>query len=772
MMDQKTKKNVQKLTRHDFLFDLYKSGVELKPEQIKELQDAGLIDKKKTKGPTKEKKLQKSDPNIKSERAREADKHIEVVDANENSSDKDVIIHSAAGKEDLMSIDHYRFDGELDITAEDWLPVSKTEHETDFIEWIDSINSGFQKMKQYKKFSLYVQQANEWFAENGSISDHKTAEQQKIYALEEMRRSKENTLYFLNKYLMLKEGDMSSGARTYDAKPVHEVIAYLFDCGYSFMMGKPRQIAATSTLGGCALKKIVFYRNFFLKFITQDKETGIEIFEDKIKYPFSELPGWMQPTVSNDRDNLFRLSRKVKKGTTKGVNSKLQVVAPSVSAINGGSPQLVMVDEAGYIGILGKMIKEARPTMFFQDPDTKKLVMKRQIIIWGTGGEMDKGGKAYEEEYMNTMTKWQKREFETGIIPLFFDWTTRPGITREFYESERAAYTVEGPDAEERLVQFRQTYPSIVEDMFLTSSKTLVSIDYINRQLERIRTLPQELKPQKGFFEPVFDQNSPAGENEDVPFKIIGATFVPTEDSDPRASCTIFMHPKPNWINRYYAGVDPVMSDNGYSNMSSAIIDVQFGTVAAIVNYRDSNHKYTFLQTMLLGLYYDTRNQNKGRIKELVESNIGTAYADYVETKGFYNSLVYRTELPDYMQGGSSIIGIDNRAARTRFIINKLHEFIQAYGDRVYIDTFFIQLRTFICTVTASGNETWGTSDRRKYHDDVLFAVVFAYICSLSYTHLIPKEIKSEEDRYRVSYEVKRDKDGMLTRVPVRKKIY
>jgi len=429
-----------------------------------------------------------------------------------------------------------------------------------------------------------------------------------------------------------------------------------------------------------------------------------------------------------------------------------------------------MVDEAGYINILGRMIKEARPTMFMQDPITKKLIMKRQIIVWGTGGEMDKGGKAYEEEFHSSMDKWNKREFASGMIPLFFDWTTRPGITKEFYESERKVYTVDGPDREKTLVQFRQTYPSIVEDMFLTSAKTLVSIDYINRQIERIRDIAHKVKPQKGYFEPIFDESVPSGENDDVPFKIIGATFVPTEDDDPRASATIFMHPKKNWRNRYYSGVDPIMSDNGYSNMASAVFDAHFKTVSAIVNYRDANHKYTFLQTMLLSLYYNTTDKIQ-RIKELVESNIGTAYIDYVDSKGFYDSLVYRTELPEFVQGGSAIVGIDNRATRTRFIINKIFEFIQAYGDRVCIDTFFIQLRTFICTVTASGNETWGTADKRKYHDDVLFAVVFSYICSLSFAHLPPKEIKSEEDKYVVRYELKRDGRGELRRVEVRKKI-
>jgi len=766
--EQQIKNEIVKSSRLDFLFDMYSKGVEISTEDIALLKKNKYIEEEKLKLPQKEKNLLVSDARIKSKKAFEADKNIDII---EGDDDRDVVITTEEAYSKLTEGKDFVFDGSITVEAEDWMPVSKTEHDRDFIEWIDSINSGFQKMTKYRKFELYKQQANEWYAENGSINNHHTRDSQKAYALEEMRRSKENTLYFLNKYLKLKEGDMTSGVRDYDAKPVHEVICFLFDSGYSFMMGKPRQIAATSTLGGCALKKIVFNKNLFLKFITQDKDTGVEIFEDKIKYPFGELPSWLKPEVSNDRDNLFRLSRKVKKGTKGGVNSKLQVVAPSVSAVNGGSPQVVMIDEAGYIGVLGKMMKEARPTMFMQNPVTKKLEMKRQIVVWGTGGEMDKGGKAYEEEFMSCLEKWNKREFESGILPIFFDWTTRPGITKEFYEKEKKVYTVDGPDKEERLVQFRQTYPSIIEDMFLTSAKTLVSIDYINRQLERIRDYPHTVKPQKGYFEPIFDESVPASENDDVPFKIIGTTFVPTEDDDPRASTIIFMHPKKNWINRYYLGVDPIMSDNGYSNMASAVMDVQLQTIAGVVNYRDSNHKYTFLQTMLFGLYYNT-SEKLNRPKELVESNIGTAYIDYVDSKGFYDSLVYRTELPIYFQGGGHTIGIDNRSARTRFIINKMFEFIQAYGDRVCIDVFFIQLRTFICTVTASGNETWGTADKRKYHDDVLFAVVFAYICSLSYSDLIPKEIKSDADRYKTVYKLVRGGDGNLTRQEVRKKIF
>jgi len=620
---------------------------------------------------------------------------------------------------------------------------------------------------------MYCQQAEDWLNDGVSMSSFDNSDQKREYANSEIDRCKENTLYGLDKYLQLKEGDMERGNRKYLSKPVHKVICFLADCGYSMYIGKPRQIAATSTLGGIAMLKLILNKNFFIKFITQDKETGVEIFEDKIKYPFSELPSWMKPSVSNDRDNLFKLSRKTgKKGTSGGVQSKLQVVAPSGSAINGGSPQLVMVDEAGYIGILGRMVKEARPTMFMMNEATGKLVMKRQIVVWGTGGEMDKGGKAFENEFYDALDHWNQGNFEHGMIPLFFDWTTRPGITKDFYDREKRVYTVEGPDKEARMVQFRQTYPSIVEDMFLTSQKLLVGIDWINLNKEKIKNSEHKYRPVKGYFEPIYDYTKPADENSDTPFKIIGATFIPLDDlKDDMNKCTteILMMPKRKWKDRYYQGTDPIMSDNGYSNMASMIYDSRFNAPAAVMDYRDPNHKNTFLQCVLLGVFYGMGSRH-GCVPELVESNIGTAYIDYKESKGFGNGLVQRLELPDHMQGGGSLHGIDNRGNRNKFIINKLHEVLLAYGSKCYFVKVFNQLRTFSCTITKSGNETWGVTDPRKFHDDVLFAYVFAYICALTYSHREPFNEEVEGTSIKVRYKLVRDKNGSLMRVETRER--
>lgn len=717
----------------EFLLSLHKEGHKLSQDQIAILEKNDLIDEG-------------------------AEAYIQ--------QDVDVIkkVKSQAGIGDRYSTVH------RDISIHDWFPKSKTEHTDEFHRFINSINyDGFRNKTRYMPYLLYCQQAEQWLKEDKDMGNFETYDEKVEYAKEEFKRCQENSFYFLDKYVLIKEADIIDAENmSYTCKPVHKVIAFLFDCGYSMMIGKPRQIAATTTFGALGLKRIIYTRNFFLKFIAQDKDKGEEIFEDKIKYPFSQLPEWMKPEVSNDRENLFRLSKKEKKGTKKGVNSKLQVVAPSVPAVNGGAPPLVFIDEAGYISFLGKMIKEARPTMFRQNPKTKKLEVARQIVIWGTGGQMDKGGKSYEKEFFDALKKWGQKDYGYGIIPIFFDWTTRPGITDEFYAKEKRAYTVEGPDAEEKDIQFRQAYPSIIEDMFLTSSKTIVPSSYINKNLDRIRKMDPTLKPKKGYFEPIYDTTKPSNENDDAPFKIIGATFIPTEDIDKRASVEIFMDPDKKWKDRYYKGTDPISSDNGYSNMASVVYDAKYNTLAAIMNYRDSDHKNTFLQSMLLNLYYSRDGKT---IPEVVESNIGTAYTDYCEYKGYERMFVYRSELPFSFQGGGELLGIDTKGKRKKLMVDKLYELITNYGHRFHHEVFFDQLLTFICTFTDKGNETWGTQDRRYFHDDVLDAAVFSYICRITFEEKKPKSLESEQGTYVTKYPVTIDKYGNLTRTEKRVRV-
>lgn len=762
------------IKRLDFLKKMYDMKLPLTKEEKKLLVDNKYIGQKVQeelpKKPAAE-HLNDHVSSLKTDAEKEIDASVDIiVDDDAYNEKEEVVIVPEKVFTDITNDPRYVYRGGKTITKENWYPKDRIYHTQEFVEWIDSINSGFQRMVPYAPFQMYCQQADDWLADKDTIYDYDTTDSRREFAWTEMDRIKENSLYFLDKYLNIKEAAMDSGGMKYYSKPAHKVMAFLMDCGYSCEIGKGRQMAATTTVGGLALAKLLSNKNFFIKMIAQDKEKVQEIFDDKIKFPFSELPDWMRPEVLNDRDNLLYIGSKEQKGKKRGVNSKIQVVAPTPAAINGGAPPLVLIDEGGYIPILGRMIKEARPTMFMQDPKTDKITMKRQIWIWGTGGEMDKNGKAFEEEYATTIKKWQNREFDYGIIPIFFDWTCRPGATLEHYNKEKKAYTVEGPEAEERMVQFRQAYPAIMEDMFLTSQKTLISIGRINRMLEKIRGLEPGKRVEFGYFEPIFDTSKPSADHDDLPYKVIDAVWVPCNDDDPRVSTGIFLHPEPNWVDRYYQGTDPISVDNGYSNMASSIWDSYYDTPVAITNYRHPDHKQSFLQCMLLGIYYD--RHKKAGVPDLVEANIGTAYMDYKEHRGFGRTLVLKMELPSQFHGGQNEIGIDNRVKRTKFIISKMHELIEAYGDNIYFEVFWYQLSKFVCKITEKGNETWETQDYKKYHDDVLFSTNFSYICSISFIHRPPRNIEQEQDKVRVTFEMRRDSKGQLYRQPVRKKIY
>lgn len=777
----------------EFLLEMYNAGIELAAKDVSLLVKAKLIegtdhdfeianakveDKQKYSSLSR---LRKQTPEERKADERvviiESEKLAELSDDEDNTNVENFKVKTLDSEtfENLQNKALFSYDNIKQIVKADWLPGSIISHTEDFIAWINSINSGFQNMISYDKFRKYCQQAENWLTDPTIVSEL-SMEERRDYRINEMLRCRENTFYFLDKYFTIEGGSRATGFRRYKSKPAHKVIAYLMDCEYSLIIGKGRQMAASTTFMGIALKRLIFHKDHVIKFIAQDDDKGKDIVRTKLKYGFNNLPEWMKPNVNNDRDEvMYFSSKKAKKGSRGGVNSVITVSAPKVDAINGGSPHLAMIDEAGYIGMLGKMIKEARPTMFSPDERTGKLKMNRQVIIWGTGGteegEVKRKTKAYEIEYFDAMAHWQKRDFHYGIIPIFFDWTTRPGMTKELYLKEKKAYQKEegSPEAEASLLQFRQHYPATVQDMFLSTGKLLVSATWINDQIDRIRNVPHKFKTKKGYFEPVYDYTSLAGENSDVPYKIVGATFIPLDESRDdmsRASVEIFVDPNKLWVDRYYQGTDPIMSDNGYSNMASAIYDAYFNTIAAVVNYRDSDHKYTFLQTLLLGVYYDT--EGKGGVPELVESNIGTAYINYKEEKGFFNSLVHRAELPDYLSGGTSVIGIDNRGQRSRFIINKMIEMISLAGRKIYILEYFKQLTTFTCTVTQKGAEVWGVSDKRQFQDDILYGAVFAYICRLSFDRKVPQNIEGLKNNYTVRWKMVRNKDLTLSRVAER----
>lgn len=766
----------------DLLYELYSKGVEIGKDNLALLQNNGYIKADtpipKSKEDTIRDVINENHLKFTSDRQREIEKNIDIITSDEKG-DKIQILTSDELEERRKLYNHIFEGREKPIERTDWEPNSVTEHEQDFVDWIISINTlGFNRKIAYRKFSLYCQQAYQWLQENKIYTDFYDEEEREKFILEELRRCDENSLYFLNKYVYYKEGTDESGRTKYIARPVHEFMAYLNDCGYSAAIAKGRQIAATTTLMALDVKDAIFKANHFMKFITEDVKKAEEIFEDKLKYPFSQLPPWMTPNVLNERDNLFKLGYKPEKGMKEGVGSKILVEAPKRTAVAGGAPQKVKIDEAGNISLLGIMIGNARPTMFWFNPKTGKMEMRRQLWFWGTGGELEKGGKAFETEFMAIYNAFITGNYTDGIVPIFLDWTCRAGITQEIYDNEkRVAYSKDGPDRQKSITEFHQSYPSSLSDVFRTSAKTLADDEYIENAKRRIQDATRESSSQlvqNGYFEPIYDFTQPELEGSDTPYKITGAEFIPTSDFDTRATVQIFMHPKSGWKNRYFQGTDPIDTDTGLSLMSSTIWDKYLKCPVAILNWRINDYKKVLLQTMLLGLYYDTEYVKNG-VKELVESNRGTSYTQYKQSKGFDKEFVLNYQLPFAFQNKTTInegIGIDNKGVRNDMIINRMHELITAFGDRIFFQVFFEQLKTFVCNISENGKAIWGPTNKKYFRDDVLFSVVFSYICAeLCFPELEPQNVAQEKTRTRVVYKDVYDANYNLVRVAVKERV-
>ncbi len=645
------------------------------------------------------------------------------------------------------------------VTKSDWMPKSLVSHTQDFVRWIDSINSpdGFSKMAQYNKFQLYCQQSEDWLSEpTPDITDDSDRFD---YFVREVKRCRENSLYALDRHLHIKEAS-AFGIKKYKGQLGHKVILYLLDCGYGMDIAKARQVAFTTTICGWAMFKAALNADQIIKYISENKDKAEKTFEDKIKYPLGKIPVEMRPFAKNSRITTLIFAEEEEKAVIEGNNSEISVLAPSKTAIASTTPTVTLIDEAGNIDVLNDLIDDIIPTMFGFSPMTGRQELLRQLVMWGTGGYMDKQGIAFYSRYMSDLDNWKKSK--PGMLPLFFNVWWRPGMTRELYDQLKdEAYSHVGPDAESRRTRFHQSYPITISDVFLSSGQTLVSGEYIQKSLDRIMTAYKKVPPQYGYFDPIYDTTQPAHEGSDVPFKIIGANFIPTSMSDPRATTIVFDHPK-RWINRYYQGTDPIHTDNGHSKMSSTIWDSYYMAPVAVVNFRSQDYRYVFLQCMLLGIYYDV--EAKGAVPEVIESNIGTAYREYKQNKGLGSSMVFSTELPMALQtrNGTVIVGVDNKGLRNKLLVSMMGELFTAFGDRIWIDLYYEQLKTFVCKMVGR-SETWEPQDKKYNWDDALWSLIYSYICASVYTNRTIKEISSSgSEKIIVKKVLARDKDGKL----------
>jgi hypothetical protein len=640
-----------------------------------------------------------------------------------------------------------------DIKVKDWMCEESDKFDPDFVDFISSTHQRFCEMKPYEPFYLYLRQKMRWMDENHRWADFTDVYERETFTRKEYSRIKAHTLYFGDKYCRIKDIDEPRFVATLS----HAFQYFLLDQGRSLITGKARQIGDTTGKGIYSLKVCITRRSSSQVFIAHDKESGETILEDKIKFVYGHLEPWLQLPALNDADGAFRITfdQTGQKGVKKTMSSSVGTRTPAVNAINSRSPDIILIDEAGGIPMYDRMVFEGRPALVGMDHKTGRIRMKRQLIAWSTGG-LPSGKGVYEREFKGSLTKWREGNHDDFMVPIFLDWTCRPGVTVQNYLNEQSAYAAGNKEGhthmslQERMVQFRQHWPSSVDDMFNASKATIIPWGAIIEQEDRINKWQSKgAFAVNGKFVPVYGtEEMPEGSA--LHRKVIGANWVPSADNDYMSPCTMWQGPDRNWIDRYYQGTDPITLDAGMSCMGSAIYDAEFGTISCIVNHRTDDPNDAFLQTALMGMHY----AQKGSlfVPELVERNISKGYQGfkYGPWLDFQKrSLVRAMQLPDHLRGalnGANPIGLMNSGNTKGTIIGLLKDMLEAHRTKIFIRPIIEQLRHFVATPTKGiMGATWATEDKTKYQDDLVDAMAFAYICRLCFSNKMPMKIDDFE---------------------------
>lgn len=648
------------------------------------------------------------------------------------------------------------------IEKSDWHPGDPEFVDDAFYDFIDSHIPRFNNLKYYEPFYLYCEQARRWLEDKRTITDIPMSERFE-WKQEELRRIADNKLYGLNKYITIKEDGFAAGRRQFKASAPHALVAFICDRGNHFDAVKGRQAAFTSMMMAIANLDMVTSPAWTGVFMVHKKEgTGKTLFRDKHQSTLQHLPRWIVGEIDvakgfSSESTIIDFDPGDTKAT-KGMDiSDFRLLsAEDTMTVNGRTPTRSLFDECQNIPTYQKIKGEIDPTLYQFNDRSGKYELVRSIYAWGTGSSNNTGQGAFENDFKGILEAWQGRTGTQGWIPIFFDWTCRPGMRRDFYDKQKLKYLrgqteeTKGLSQAERLSLFYAHYPSKPDDAFLSTHKTLVPMELIIKQQQRITAMcvnaDPSLAPVPGKFVPIFNQAIEIPGDSPFQHPIVDVRWQPSFASDTEAPVRMFMERQKGWTNRYFQGTDPIQNDGGFSRFSSVIWDAaarQVGegdeaafipTVACVLNSRSHNPTELFIQNALMGMYY--ANQGQKACKELVEINVGHRYTEMKCSPVFNlrDSLLTRHQLlPKYKTGeAKNIYGIDLKGgtgSRKAHLYADIVDLLLANWHNIWYYDIWSQIRHISVEDKGLNGVVWGTQNKNVYNDDMVYAMGYAELC-------------------------------------------
>lgn len=170
---------------------------------------------------------------------------------------------------------------------------------------------------------------------------------------------------------------------------------------------KSRQVGASVISGAYAIWRANFYKGELIKIISLTRSDATEFKEKTIDLNYEMMPGWMKTQTTRDGNSKTKL---------KMVNkSQIQVLAKSKNAGRGGTPSLVIIDEAAFNEWMADIWKSIEPSL-------------------------DKGGDCIVISTTNGVGNWYHTTYtraeagENEFHPIFIPWWRYPNRSNPWRE--------------------------------------------------------------------------------------------------------------------------------------------------------------------------------------------------------------------------------------------------------------------------------------------------------------------------------------------------
>jgi len=283
--------------------------------------------------------------------------------------------------------------------------------------------------------------------------------------LTELERCLNDAIYWINNYGTLIDS-VHGGLITFKMWDSQiELAKHLLGNKMSCCL-KSRQIGASLLAGHLALWFAIFKKNQKIFVISENELKAREFFDDNIMKVYDWLPTWMAPKYLGRTRRILEFGEEISdsagKKVIRGNRSIVKVYATTADAVRGGSPNLVIIDEAGAI----RNIDEMWSALFGSTTRTRG-----QVWFIGTAKKLGtREGKFFYNMYFQ-----RERRFNQ-IAPIFMSRYSDPSWSKEREESQKELM---GRD-------FRQEHPATAEEAFMASTGSFFDPQALERKIQQL----------------------------------------------------------------------------------------------------------------------------------------------------------------------------------------------------------------------------------------------------------------------------------------------